>query len=98
MKKIIEGRIGWPVNDDLKEVIMFCQKMLEEENRKGHRKGTLNKRVPFYDHQVTPLTENTQVAVKRWCGGDGSCGGEVGESGEKDAEDVIGGSGSSSSK
>lgn len=27
------GRVGWPVNDDLKEVIMFCQKILEESKR-----------------------------------------------------------------
>lgn len=36
---------------------------------------------------MTPLTENTQVAVRRDGGGDGGCGGEVGESGEKDAEE-----------
>ena len=37
MKKITKGRIGWLVNDDLKEVIMFCQKILEEETGKAPR-------------------------------------------------------------
>lgn len=38
------------MNDDLKGGDYVLPKNPEEESKKGCRKGTLNKQVPFYDH------------------------------------------------